>query len=603
MIEVFVVVYKPEVPVLGDLLAALAAAKRDGAVPLVVRLWHNDGAPPQTGALFELCEQIRSQGLALESAGGEGNLGFGMGVNRLLRDCNAPYVLVLNQDAIPEPGAIEVLWRQALADEADVAVWEMRQIPFEHPKLYDPVSQETEWISGAAFLARTPALQGLGGFEPRIFMYGEDVDLSWRLRCAGKRLHYVPRAAVVHRTYATADEVKPLQALEGIYVNLCLRARFAGHRQILQGLSMALGEWMLPESFPGRRRGIAKAVWKFARNYRYFIATRCGARGFEPRFAGWGYEIRRDGAFHPFKGVSERPESGPLVSVLLRTHRRGGFLREALTTVANQTYQNIEAVVVEDGSDEGEAVCAEFSGKLRLQYHRIVPGRGRSVAGNLALKKAQGTWFCFLDDDDQFFADHIEVLLDAVTTSGLKGAYALSWRTSTRMVDAALPKYEEVSFDRIPDEPFSRVTMWHHNFLPIQAVLFHRSLYDAYGGFAEDMDQLEDWNLWTRYTMRDDFVQVRKLTSKYRVPAELTFSTDRQKKLDAAYQDAVARQSAMTFEANPEFVRRLAEDYARSNALLHIGRDQVRAHVARRPWLARIASMRDVLRRRFKARA
>ena len=34
-------------------------------------------------------------------------------------------------------------------------------------------------------------------------------------------------------------------------------------------------------------------------------------------------------------------------------------------------------------------------------------------------------------------------------------AYALSWRTSTRMVDAALPKYEEVSFDRIPDEPFS----------------------------------------------------------------------------------------------------------------------------------------------------
>ena len=106
MIEVFVVVYKPEVPVLGDLLAALAAAQRDGAVPLVVRLWHNDGAPPQTGALFELCEQIRSQGLALESAGGEGNLGFGMGVNRLLRDCNAPYVLVLNQDAIPEPGAI-----------------------------------------------------------------------------------------------------------------------------------------------------------------------------------------------------------------------------------------------------------------------------------------------------------------------------------------------------------------------------------------------------------------------------------------------------------------------------------------------------------------
>lgn len=593
-------VYKPELAVLGEVLHALGAAGRGCTVPLTARLWHNDGDAPQNGALSDLYARVREGGLPLEIGGGEGNLGFGKGVNRLLRDCKSPYVLVLNQDAIPEPGAIERLWRQAASDADDIAAWEMRQIPYEHPKLYDPVSQVTEWVSGAAVLFRTDVLRQVGGFEPRIFMYGEDVDLSWRLRCAGYRLLYVPRAAVVHRTYGAADEVKPLQALEGIYVNLCLRARFSGHRQILQGLSMAFAEWLLPQSFPGRRRGIAKAVWKFVRNYRYFIATRCGAKGFEPRFAGWGYEVRRDGAFHVFKAMNERSEPLPLVSILIRTHRRGGFLREALKTVANQTYPNIEAVVVEDGSDQGDAICAEFGDKLRLQYHRIVPGAGRSVAGNLALAKAQGEWLCFLDDDDQFFADHVEVLVDTVIGTGLKGAYALSWRTSTRIVDPVAPKYEEVCYDRIPDEPFSRVAMWHHNFLPIQAVLFHRSLYETYGGFAEDMEQLEDWNLWTRYTIRDDFVQVRKLTSKYRVPSELSISADRQKKLDDAYRDAVARQSVMTFEANPEFVRRLAEDYVQSNALVHIGRDQLRAHVARHPWLARIASMRSVLRRRLR---
>ena len=69
-------------------------------------------------------------------------------------------------------------------------------------------------------------------------------------------------------------------------------------------------------------------------------------------------------------------------------------------------------------------------------------------------------------------------------------------------------------------QPFDRLTLWHHNFLPIQAVLFHRSLYERHGGFAEDMDQLEDWNLWTRYTLEDDFVLVEKTTSKYRVPAD-----------------------------------------------------------------------------------
>jgi glycosyltransferase involved in cell wall biosynthesis len=216
-----------------------------------------------------------------------------------------------------------------------------------------------------------------------------------------------------------------------------------------------------------------------------------------------------------------------------------------------------------------------------------------------ARAEARGDWFCFLDDDDVFFADHLEVLLQTVREQHLKGAYALAWRTTTRIHDASVPSYDELSWDRFPDEPFSRVALWHHNFMPIQSVLFHRSLYETYGGFAEDMEQLEDWNLWTRYTMRDDFIQVRKTTSKYRVPAEVSHTAERQGKLDDAYKDAVARQSTMTFEANPALVRRMAEDYVRSNALIHVGRDQLRSRVADSPWLARIATLRHVLRRRL----
>ena len=94
-------------------------------------------------------------------------------------------------------------------------------------------------------------------------------------------------------------------------------------------------------------------------------------------------------------------------------------------------------------------------------------------------------------------------------------------------------------------QPFDRLTLWHHNFLPIQAVLFHRDLYARHGGFAEDMDQLEDWNLWTRYTLDDDFVLVEKTTSKYRVPASAREAAARQALLDDAYRDAVERQRAM----------------------------------------------------------
>lgn len=598
MIDVLVVVFRPDIRQFTALLEAVLCANDQG-VPLAMRVWHNDGDAPLTGELSELYRDIQQRGLTMIIGGGEGNLGFGCGINRMAKDSQAAFLLALNQDAIPENGALAALWTYAADDDAMVAAWEMRQIPFEHPKVYDPVSLDTEWVSAAAVLLRTSAMRAVGGFEPRIFMYGEDVDLSWRLRCAGYRLRYVARAAVVHHTYSKAHEVKPLQALEGIYVNLCLRARYAGRRQIVQGLSMAFAEMMLPQSFPGRRRGIAKAVLRFLRNYRYFWASHKDAAHFEPRFAGWGYELRRDGAFHSFTPREQQPEALPVISVLIRTHKRAAFLRQALTSVLHQTHRPIEVIVVEDGSEEGLAVCAEFADRMNVRYVRITPGRGRSVAGNRALQEARGEWMCFLDDDDLFFSDHLEVLLQAVREAKLLGAFALAWRTTTRIIDPSVPSYDELSWDTVPDEPFSRVALWHHNFMPIQAVLFHRSLFERYGGFAEDMHQLEDWNLWTRYTMQDDFVQVRKTTSKYRVPAEVSHTAERQGKLDDAYKDAVARQGEMKFSADPAFVRKLAEDYVRSNALIHVGRDQVRARFASSPALARLATLRHVLRRRL----
>ena len=97
-------------------------------------------------------------------------------------------------------------------------------------------------MSGAATLFRRSAFEAVAGFDEAIFMYGEDVDLSWRLRAAGWRLTYRPKCAVVHRTYREAGEVKPLQVLGGVRTNLCLRMRYGGPARIAQGFAMLAGE-------------------------------------------------------------------------------------------------------------------------------------------------------------------------------------------------------------------------------------------------------------------------------------------------------------------------------------------------------------------------
>jgi GT2 family glycosyltransferase len=601
-LEVLTIAYRAQSADLYQTLEMLVQARQAG-VPLGWIVWHNDETH-FSEALANVYETARQQGVPLRVEGWQGNLGFGGGVNAAVRKIQAEYVLLLNQDAIPEPGALQSLWELAIKDDADVAAWEMRQLPYEHPKIYDPVTLDTVWVSGAAVLLRVDAFRSVGGFEPRIFMYGEDVDLSWRLRCSGWRLRYVPRCTVVHHTYRQPNEVKPLQVLEGIYANLCLRARFSGRRRVLQGLSMALAEIAMPQEFVGRRRGIFRALLKFFRNYHYFRRTHYSAAGFEPDFVGWGFEQRREGAFHILRTQAQwrQQPHAPLVSVLIRTHQRAAFLKQALASVANQTWSNIEAIVVEDGSSEGRAICDEFRDRLQIRYIQLSPAKGRSVAGNRALAEANGEWFCFLDDDDLLFADHIEVLLQAVQDNGVKGAYSLAWRVFCRTLDQERGIVEEVWRDTFPDEPFSRAALWHHNFMPIQAVLFHRSLYERYGGFDEDMEQLEDWNLWTRYTLEDDFVQVRKVTSLYRVPAERNLLAQRQAKLDAAYRDALQRQSKMTFTATPDMVRQLAQAFAHSDAMIHVSRGRLREWLLCHPILARVFALRAAIARRIRRR-
>ena len=451
-------------------------------------------------------------------------------------------------------------------------------------------------------LLRRSAFEAVGGFEPRIFMYGEDVDLSWRLRAAGHRLRYVPRLAVVHRTYDRPAQVKPLQVLGGVQTNLCLRARFGGLRNTLKGLVLLGGEIAAPQSFPGRRIGLVKALAGFVRAWPYFVATRVRpTASFAPYFHAWNYEARRDGAFVAFRSRRELPaRAEPLVSILIRTVGRGAWLAQALETVAQQTWRNVEAIVVEDGAPTSQPIVESFADRIAVRYCATGQSVGRAAAGNLALGMARGEWLNFLDDDDVLFADHVEVLVDAVTAAGRMGAYALGWETQSEVVDRERGVVTEVGLATRHRQPFDRLTLWHHNYLPIQAVLFHRSLYERYGGFAEDMDQLEDWNLWTRYTLADDFVLVEKTTSKYRVPAGAREAAGRQQLLDRAYRDAVERQRAMRITTSPREITEMVDAYVRSQSLLVVSRPDVRRFVGARPWLARLAAWRGPVLRRLR---
>ena len=191
--------------------------------------------------------------------------------------------------------------------------------------------------------------------------------------------------------------------------------------------------------------------------------------------------------------------------------------------------------------------------------------------------------------------------MDAVQKAKVEGAYALAWETQTEFLDKQHARYEEIFHVTRHWQRFDRLTLWHHNYLPIQAVLFHRRLHEKYGGFDEDMDQLEDWNLWTRYTLEDDFVLVEKTTSKYRVPANSRVAAERQALLDRAYIDALERQRALRVTLSPRQISEMADTYVRGQAVMVVTRNDLRRIVGSNRLLARLAAYRQpahrVLRR------
>lgn len=576
-LDVFVVTWRPDLELLERAINALSSQNRHGFSSIHLWIWDNSSDSESLVHIEKLVEKCAAGFNSARVASDATNHGFGKGNNQLLPQSQAPWILLLNQDAVPEPDALNELGVAIESAPQNVAAWEMRQIPYEHPKLYDPSSLEVPWVSGAAVVLRRTAMVDVGGFDPSLFMYAEDVDLSWRLRAAGWTLTYLPRAAVFHDTYSRPGEEKPLQAVEGTLNNLLLRARFGSWLDISVGLLGVTRQILAPSSFPGRRAAFARLLPRFLRHVVSFRRSGKSFRGnFRPTFYGWNYSLHREGAFFPFRCRSEWTAM-PLVSIVVRTHRRPAMLREALHSLIHQTYPNVEIIVVEDGEPTAQAMVeTEFGSAPRLHYTATGTPVGRSHAGNIGLSLANGDWLGFLDDDDQLFADHVEVLLQTALDKKVLGAYGIAWEVVTKIRSIDPLDYEEESHFVRYRQAFSRPLMWHCNYLPIQSVLFHRSLYDRCGGFQEDMEQLEDWNLWTRYTLESEFVLVDKATSKYRVPADKDNLDSRQDRLDEAYQQAVERQSTMEVRINPRDFVAMVEDYNKGRMLISISNEQVK---------------------------
>jgi len=398
------------------------------------------------------------------------NLGFGRAVNQGARMAHGKYVLIANNDIIVTPGWLDRLVATA-ESQADIGV----------------VSPVTNYVGeGPQVDLRSASLQppGAPGYaeallrEPRPPFQVPDRLVFF---CVLVKRH-------VFEFLGGLSEAFGLGNFEDD--DFCLRARLAGYSLFIDPSVFIFhyGSRTFAEQRINHKRLMAK-------NYHTFFG-RVAALSVQKPTSG----VRRD--------------AQPIASVVVRTMNRPPLLRDALASLANQTFRSFEVIVVNDAGNDVAPIVAEFADQITIRYIQHPRQRGRSAALNSGAQAARGTWITYLDDDDIFYPTHLDVLANALQrTPDVRVAYS----DANHSLSLALGEGERVVLrERRQSFEFDPTELLVRNHIPILTLAHAVSCFGQVGWFDEELQEFEDWDFVIRLAQATPFLHVHRITCEYR---------------------------------------------------------------------------------------
>jgi glycosyltransferase involved in cell wall biosynthesis len=204
-------------------------------------------------------------------------------------------------------------------------------------------------------------------------------------------------------------------------------------------------------------------------------------------------------------------ESKPLVSVIMANYNNELYLSEAIESILNQTYKNFELIIIDDCStDSSWDIIQKYAKKdKRIRIYRNEKNLGCTKTANLAIRKSVGIYIARMDSDDISSKKRFEFQVDLLENNkkiGICGTNLLLINKEGKFISKR--KYEK--FPRkitLIESPFAQ-----------PSVMFRRILFEKYGGYNENFDVAEDYELWFRfYSKKVGFYNIQKSLVKYRI--------------------------------------------------------------------------------------
>jgi len=206
-----------------------------------------------------------------------------------------------------------------------------------------------------------------------------------------------------------------------------------------------------------------------------------------------------------------------LVSIVIPVFNAEKYLEECLNSALEQTYKQIEIIVVNDGStDNSLKVMKAFSDKIKIISKS---NGGTASALNIGIKAMKGEWFKWLSADDSLYPSAIdELILEIHKLENKKKNILYSNYDIINSEGKKIKQFIEPNYNQLNSFDFNVILLEHYIGNGTTS-LIHKSALDEYGVFDETIGFAEDYELWLRFCLIYNcrLHLVPKILARYRV--------------------------------------------------------------------------------------
>lgn len=201
-------------------------------------------------------------------------------------------------------------------------------------------------------------------------------------------------------------------------------------------------------------------------------------------------------------------------SIVIPLYNKANYIENTLKSVLNQTFTDYEIIVINDGSTDDSITKVLGFNDSRIQIYNQ-KNRGASVARNLGIEKAKYEYIAFLDADDLWMTNHLEILDSLIQNFPNAGIFASRYELVFNNGKNDIPNFKGISADYEGVIPDYFETSLPYPIATSSSIVIPKCVFEKTGYFKPSISSGQDVDMWIRIASKYPVAISNKVTAFY----------------------------------------------------------------------------------------